>query len=80
MLAPDQASAVAQSGSTDADVVVVGELKPYAEVLGDDPAPQLSTEQQSLIAALQATGKPVIVVVRRRWASGRPRRTAPKRF
>jgi beta-glucosidase len=68
VLAPDQASAVAQSGSTDAYVAVVGELRPYAEGLGDDPAPQLTAEQQSLIAALQATGKPVVVVV----VAGRP--------
>ena len=38
-LASDQASAVAQAGSTDAYVAVVGE-KPYAEGLGDDPAPR----------------------------------------
>jgi beta-glucosidase len=68
VLAPDQASAVAQAGSTDAYVAVVGELKPYAEGLGDDPAPQLTSDQQLLIAALQATGKPVIVVV----VAGRP--------
>jgi beta-glucosidase len=68
VLASDQASAVAQAGSTDAYVAVVGELKPYAEGLGDDPSPQLTADQQSLISALQATGKPVIVVV----VAGRP--------
>ncbi len=66
-LAPDQASAVAQAGSTDAYVAVVGE-KPYAEGLGDNPSPQLTADQQSLISALEATGKPVIVVV----IAGRP--------
>ena len=83
VLAPDQASAVAQSANTDAYVAVVGELKPYAEGLGDDPAPQLSADQQSLIAALTATGKPVVVVV----VAGRPiglgagsREQVPRRF
>jgi beta-glucosidase len=68
VLAPDQASAVGQAGSTDAYVAVVGETMPYAEGLGDNPAPQLTSDQQSLIAALQATKKPVIVVV----LAGRP--------
>jgi beta-glucosidase len=68
VLATDPKSAVAQAGSTDAYVAVVGELRPYAEGLGDDPAPQLTSEQQSLISALQATGKPVVVVV----VAGRP--------
>jgi len=65
--APDQASAVAAAASADAVVVAVGE-KAYAEGLGDNPAPQLPPEQKALIAALQATGKPVIVVV----IAGRP--------
>src|SRR5919199_873994 len=65
--APDQASAVAALGSADAAVVVVGE-KAYAEVLGDRPLPRLDPDQQALIAALEATGKPVIVVV----IAGRP--------
>jgi beta-glucosidase len=65
--APDQASAVAALGSADAAVVVVGE-KAYAEVLGDRPLPRLDPDQQALIAALEATGKPVIVVV----MAGRP--------
>ena len=51
----------------DAAVVVVGE-KAYAEVLGDRPLPRLDADQQALIAALEATGKPVIVVV----IAGRP--------
>jgi beta-glucosidase len=65
--APDQASAVAQAGSTDAYVVAVGE-KAYAEGLGDNPAPALPPDQQALISALEQTGKPVIVVV----LAGRP--------
>jgi beta-glucosidase len=65
--APDQASAVAAAGSADAIVVAVGE-KAYAEGLGDNPAPQLPQAQKDLIAALKATGKPVIVVV----IAGRP--------
>jgi beta-glucosidase len=65
--APDQASAVSALGSADAAVVVVGE-KAYAEVLGDRPLPRLDPDQQALIAALEATGKPVIVVV----MAGRP--------
>ena len=65
--APDQASAVAAAGSADAVVVAVGE-KAYAEGLGDNPAAALPADQQALIRALQATGKPVIVVV----IAGRP--------
>src|SRR5205823_7634821 len=41
---------------------------PYAEGLGDNPSPALAPDQQSLIQALEATGKPVIVVV----IAGRP--------
>jgi beta-glucosidase len=67
-LAPDQASAVAAAGNTDTYVAVVGETRPYAEGLGDDPAPKLDASQKALIAALKATGKPVIVVV----VAGRP--------
>ena len=62
VLASDQATAVSEAASADAVVVVVGE-KPYAEGLGDNPAPALAADQQALIAALQATHKPVIVVV-----------------
>jgi beta-glucosidase len=65
--APDQASAVAAAASADAVVVAVGE-KAYAEGLGDNPAPALPPDQQALVSALQATGKPVIVVV----IAGRP--------
>ena len=48
-------------------MVAVGE-KAYAEGLGDNPSPQLAPDQQALISALEATGKPVIVVV----IAGRP--------
>ncbi|GAA1999762.1 glycoside hydrolase family 3 N-terminal domain-containing protein [Catenulispora subtropica] len=64
---PDQAAAVAAAPTTDAYVAVVGE-KAYAEGLGDNPAPALPADQQALISALEATGKPVIVVVE----AGRP--------
>jgi beta-glucosidase len=67
VLAVNQATAVSDLGSADAAVVVVGE-KPYAEGLGDNPAPQLTDDQKALISALEATGKPVIVVV----LAGRP--------
>src|SRR5436190_2389965 len=65
--APDQANAVAAAASADAVVVVVGE-KAYAEGLGDNPTPLLTADQQALISALEATGKPVIIVV----IAGRP--------
>jgi beta-glucosidase len=65
--ASDPAPAVADAASADAVVVAVGE-KAYAEGLGDNPAPQLTPDQQSLVSALEATGKPVIVVV----VAGRP--------
>jgi beta-glucosidase len=67
VFAPDQASAVAAAAGADAIVVAVGE-KAYAEGLGDNPAPALPPDQQALISALLATGKPVIVVV----IAGRP--------
>src|SRR5215469_9681366 len=57
--APDQATAVADAASADAVVVAVGE-KAYAEGLGDNPSPQLTPDQQSLVSALEQTGKPVI--------------------
>ena len=65
--APDKAAAVAGAASADAVVVAVGE-KAYAEGLGDNPQPQLTPDQQDLVSALEATGKPVIVVV----VAGRP--------
>jgi beta-glucosidase len=67
LYAPDQATAVSATATADAAVVVVGE-KAYAEALGDDPAPRLPADQQALVSALEATGKPVIVVV----IAGRP--------
>jgi beta-glucosidase len=70
--APDQDKAVQEAGSADAVVAVVGE-KPYAEGLGDNPSPMLPADQQALIAALRATGKPVIVVV----IAGRPLALGP---
>ena len=65
--AADQATAVTDAAGADAVVVAVGE-KAYAEGLGDNPSPQLAPDQQALISALEATGKPVIVVV----IAGRP--------
>jgi beta-glucosidase len=65
--AADQSTAVKDAASADAVVVAVGE-KAYAEGLGDNPAPALPPDQQALISALEATGKPVIVVV----IAGRP--------
>jgi beta-glucosidase len=65
--ATDKATAVQDAASADAVVVAVGE-KAYAEGLGDNPAPQLTPEQKDLVSALEATGKPVIVVV----IAGRP--------
>src|SRR5262245_54604344 len=65
--AQTQSAAVAAAASADAVVVAVGE-KAYAEGLGDNPSPALPADQQALISALQATGKPVIVVV----IAGRP--------
>ncbi|MFL6141415.1 MAG: glycoside hydrolase family 3 N-terminal domain-containing protein [Labedaea sp.] len=72
--APDQAAAVAAAPGSDAIVVAVGE-KAYAEGLGDNPAPALPPDQKALISALQATGKPVIVVV----LAGRPLGLGPAR-
>src|SRR6266568_4851153 len=72
VLARDQASAVREAADADAVVAVVGE-KSYAEGLGDNPAPALAADQQALISALEATGKPVIVVV----MAGRPLALGP---
>jgi beta-glucosidase len=65
--AAQQQAAVTATAAADAAVVVVGE-RAYAEGLGDNPTPALLPDQQALIAALQGTGKPVIVVV----IAGRP--------
>jgi beta-glucosidase len=65
--AADQQTAVSDAASAKAVVVAVGE-KAYAEGLGDNPAPALAPDQEALISALEATGKPVVVVV----IAGRP--------
>jgi beta-glucosidase len=65
--ATETAEAVAQTRTADAAVVVVGE-KPGAEGPADAEVPELAADQQELIDALQATGKPVIVVL----LAGRP--------
>lgn len=68
VVTPEQRqAAVTATQSADAAVVVVGE-RAYAEGLGDNPTPVLPADQQSLIAALEETGKPVIIVV----IAGRP--------
>jgi beta-glucosidase len=71
---PNPAAAIAAAPGADAIVVAVGE-KAYAEGLGDNPAPALPADQQALIRSLQATGKPVIVVV----IAGRPVGLGPAR-
>ncbi|MBP2474137.1 beta-glucosidase [Crossiella equi] len=60
--AQDQAAAVAEARSADAVVVVLGE-KEGAEGPGDTEDPSLSPAQQQLVDAVQATGKPVVVVL-----------------
>ena len=60
--AASQADAVAAAGSTDDYVVVVGN-GPGAEGPNDKRDPSLPADQQAEIAALVATGKPVVVVV-----------------
>ncbi|AUG80546.1 hypothetical protein CFP65_5865 [Kitasatospora sp. MMS16-BH015] len=59
---PDPTAAAAALKEADAAVVVVGNT-PGAEGPNDQPNPSLSAEQQAQVAALQATGKPVVVVV-----------------
>jgi beta-glucosidase len=66
------ADAPGQAASADAVVVAVGE-PPGAEGPADAPRPALAADQQALVSALQATGKPVIVVV----VSGRPLALGP---
>ncbi len=65
--AASQDQAVAAAGGADVIVAVVGE-QAYAEGVGDDPAPALPPVQKALLAALEATAKPVVVVV----IAGRP--------
>ena len=66
-LVTDAGDAVDQTKSADAAIVVVGE-KPGAEGANDSETPELAADQQKLVDDLQATGKPVIVVV----VAGRP--------
>jgi beta-glucosidase len=60
--APTQADAVTKLGSADAAVVVLGR-KPGAEGPNDQRDPTLPADQQALVTALKATGKPVVVVL-----------------
>src|SRR5262249_561679 len=55
-------AAVADMSSADAAVVVLGR-GPGAEGPNDQRDPTLPADQQALVSALQATGKPVIVVL-----------------
>ena len=63
----ERAAAVSAAVDSDIVVVVVGE-QAYAEGAGDNSAPALNTGQQQLVAQLEATGRPVIIVV----IAGRP--------
>ncbi|QFZ17254.1 glycoside hydrolase family 3 N-terminal domain-containing protein [Saccharothrix syringae] len=65
--APTRADAVAQAADSDAVVVVLGE-DPGAEGEADTESPALTAEQQGLVDAVRATGKPVVVVL----LTGRP--------
>jgi beta-glucosidase len=60
--APSQAQAVAAMGTADAAVVVLGR-GPGAEGPNDQRDPTLPADQQALVSALKATGKPVIAVL-----------------
>jgi beta-glucosidase len=60
--AADQATAVADASSADAVVVVAGR-DPGSEGPNDQRDPTLPADQQALVSTLQATGKPVIVVL-----------------
>ena len=66
-VAAQRAQAVDAAKHADAVVVAVGE-SPYAEGQGDDGTPALPLAQAKLIDDLEATGRPVIVVV----VAGRP--------
>ncbi len=72
-VAAARAEAVAAAQDADAVVVAVGE-SPYAEGQGDDDTPQLSAAQAKLVDDLQATGKPVVIVV----VAGRPLAMSPQ--
>lgn len=60
--AATQAAAVSDMASADAAVVVLGR-GPGAEGPNNQRDPTLPADQQALVTALQATGKPVIVVL-----------------
>jgi beta-glucosidase len=60
--APTPAAAVAEAAGADAIVVVLGE-KPGAEGPADTENPVLTADQQAWVDAVQATGKPVVVVL-----------------
>lgn len=60
--APTQAAAVGAMGNADAAIVVAGR-PPGAEGPNDQRDPTLPADQQALVSALQATGKPVILVL-----------------
>jgi beta-glucosidase len=60
--APTQSAALGAMSGADAAVVVAGR-GPGAEGPNDQRDPTLPADQQALISALQATGKPVIVVL-----------------
>ncbi len=66
--APTASDAVSKASGADAVVVVLGE-KAGAEGPGDVRDPAFTPAQQQLVDSLQATGKPVIVVL----MTGRPR-------
>ncbi|WP_375484823.1 glycoside hydrolase family 3 N-terminal domain-containing protein [uncultured Jatrophihabitans sp.] len=60
--AATQADAVSKTKSADAAVVVLGR-GPGAEGPNDQRDPTLPSDQQAMVSALRATGKPVIVVL-----------------
>jgi len=60
--APTQAAAVAAAATTDDYVVVVGNPA-GAEGPNDKRDPSLPADQQAMVSALVATGKPVVVVI-----------------
>ena len=72
-VAAARAEAVAAAADADVIVAAVGE-SPYAEGQGDDDTPALSAAQARLLDELEATGKPVVVVV----LAGRPLAMSPQ--
>jgi beta-glucosidase len=60
--AADQATAVSDAATADAIVAVLGR-GPGAEGPNDQRDPTLDADQQAMVSALAATGKPVIVVL-----------------